>query len=208
MNEKYFITIGRQFGSKGHAIGKLLAKKLGIAFYDKELISIASKKSGLGKEFFEKADEKSTHSLLGGLLGLRNSMFNETYLNNYLCNETLFKIQSEVIRDISKKQSAVFIGRCSDYILKDKLNCINIFIYADLDDRIKNIANNYQLSDKDSRSLIQETDKSRMAYYDYYTSKEWGKAASYHFCINSSLLGLENTINIIHQVIVQKFFQD
>lgn len=205
MNKNYFITIGRQFGSNGHIIGEILAKKLAIAFYDKELINIASKESGLGKEFFENADEKSSHSLRGGLLGLRNSIFNGVYLNNYLSNETLFKIQSEVIRDISKHQSTIFVGRCADYILKDNLNCLNIFIYADMADRIKRISKDYQLSDKESLSLIQKTDKQRAAYYDYYTSKKWGMANSYHLCINSSLLELENTINLIHNVVVEKF---
>jgi len=207
MNKNYFITIGRQFGSNGHTIGKMLAKKLDIAFYNKELINIASEKSGLGKEFFENADEKSSHSLLGGLFGLRSSILDEVYSNNYLCNETLFNIQSEVIRDISKQQSTVFVGRCADYILKDELNCINIFIYADMPERIKRISENYNLSEKESQSLIQKTDKQRAAYYNYYTSKEWGKAISYHLCINSSLLKLDETINLIQNVITQKFPQ-
>lgn len=204
MKKNYFITIGRQFGSNGHTIGKMLAKKLNIAFFDKELINIASEKSGLGKEFFENADEKSSHSLLGGLFGLRNSMLDEVYSNNYLCNETLFEIQSEVIRDIAKQQSAVFIGRCADYILKDELNCINIFIHADIEEKIKTVSHNYQISDKESLLLIQKTDKQRAAYYNYYTSKEWGKSTSYDLCINASLFGLEKTMNIIHHSITQK----
>ncbi len=207
MDKKIFITIGRQFGSNGHKIGKMLANKLDIAFYDKELIHMASKKSGLGKEYFEKADEKASHSLLGGMLGLRNSVVDEAHLSNYLSNETLFKIQSEVIKEISRKQSAVFVGRCSDYILKDELNCINIFIYADMDDRVKRISKSHQLSNQESRTLIQKKDKQRIAYYEYYTSKEWGKATSYHLCINSSLLGLENTVNTIYQIITQRFLK-
>jgi cytidylate kinase len=207
MKKNYFITIGRQFGSNGYSIGKMLAEKLNIAFYDKELINIASEKSGLGKEFFENADEKSSHSLFGGLFGLRNSLLDEVYSNNYLCNETLFKIQSEVIRDISERQSAVFIGRCADYILKDNLNCINVFIHADMADRIKRVSESQRISDKESLSLIQKADKQRAAYYNYYTSKEWGKAVSYDLCINSLLLGIEGTMNLIHHVVVQRILQ-
>ena len=205
MHTNYFITIGRQFGSHGHFIGKLLAEKLGIAFYDKNLINIASEKSGLGKEFFESADEKSSHSLLGGLFGLRNSALDEVSLNNYLCNETLFRIQSEVIRDISGQQSAVFIGRCADYILKDTPNCVHVFIHAGKTERIKRVSETYALSEKESVSLIQKTDKQRATYYNYYTSKEWGAATSYDVCMNSSLLGSEGTMEVLHRIVSQKF---
>lgn len=207
MNKHYYITIGRQLGSNGRTIGSMLSKKLNIAYYDKELINIASEKSGLGKEFFENADEKSSHSLFGGLFGLRNSMLDEVYSINYLCNETLFGIQSDVIRDIAKQESAVFVGRCADYILKDEQNCISIFIHADIAERIRRISENHNISDKESLSLIQKTDKQRASYYNYYTSKEWGVAASYDFCINSSLLGIEGTVNLIHHIIDQKFMQ-
>lgn len=207
MTEKYFITIGRQFGSRGYAIGKSLAQKLGIGFYDKELINMASRKSGLGKELFENADEKTSHSLLGGLLGLRNSMCDETYLSNYLSNETLFKIQSEVIRDVSKKQSAVFVGRCADYVLKDDPNVLNVFVLADMAERVKNVSQDFQLSEKESLLLIQKTDKQRAAYYDYYTSKEWGKASSYHMCINTSFAGFQQTIDLIGEAAEKAFLK-
>ncbi len=205
MSEKFFITIGRQFGSNGRAIGKLIADELGLAFYDKELIALAAEKSGMNKELFEQMDEKSSHSLFGGLLGLRNSQLDEVYGQNYLCNETLFGIQSNLIRELAGKESAVFVGRCADYILKDEPHGLHIFMYAPLDARIEKVAGEYQLSAKESRALIQKTDKSRAAYYNYYTSKEWGAISSYDICINSALLGLEGSAQLLIQLIQQKF---
>jgi cytidylate kinase len=205
MDRKYYITIGRQLGSGGHSIGKMLAKKLGIPFYDKELIHIASENSGLGREFFEKADEKSSHSLIGGLLGLRNSLIDEIYGSSYLSNETLFNIQSDIIREIAEQQSAVFVGRCADYILSEKPDCLNIFIHADDDDRIRRIEEIHHLPESKCRTLMQKSDKKRSGYYNYYSCKTWGAAESYHVCINSSLLGIEETVELIRQIAVRRF---
>ncbi len=205
MNKKYYITIGRQFGSNGRKIGSMLAKKLNISYFDKEIINIASKKSGLNKELFENADEKTSHSLMGGLFGFRNSMLDEVYSGNYLCNETLFSIQSDVIRDIATEQSAVLVGRCADYILKDEKNCLNIFIYADMADRIKWVSERYDISIKESHSLIHKTDKRRSEYYNYYTSKEWGDVTSYDLCINSSNFVPEEVVDILYDIIIRKF---
>ncbi len=205
MAEKYFITIGRQFGSKGHSIGQMLAEKLNIAFYDKEIIHIASEDSGLGKEFFERADEKTSHSLIGGLFGLRNSPIDEVYANGYLSNETLFNIQAEIIRELAEKESAVFVGRCADYILSKKNDLINIFVYADLNDRIKTISEMHNLSESKSRSLIHKADKQRASYYDYFSGKTWGAAESYHLCVNSSFLGVDGTVDLIYDVVEKKF---
>lgn len=195
------INIGRQFGSGGHLIGENLAKQLGYAFYDKELITLASKESGLGKEFFEQADEKTKFGFSGGFLGLRTGISVDSFLQNYLSNETLFKIQSDVIRELAEKQSCVFVGRCADYILRDHPNCINIFITANTDDRIKRVSERQQLESDKIPDLLEKTDKKRAGYYNYYTNKTWGSAASYHFCINSSLLGIEKTVALICRVI-------
>ncbi len=205
MEEKYYITIGRQLGSGGHTIGKLLAEKLGIAFYDKELIHIASENSGLGREFFEKADEKSSHSLIGGLFGLRNSLIDEIYGNNYLSNETLFNIQSDIIRDLADQGSAVFVGRCADYILSAQPNCINIFIHADIEDRLNRISKANNQPRSKCESILQKSDKQRSVYYNYYSCKTWGSSESYHLCINSSLLGIGETVNLIRQIAVLRF---
>ena len=204
MNETFVINIGRQLGSGGRQIGEKLSAEFGIGFYDKELIQLASKESGLGKEFFEKADEKSSFSFIGGLLGLRTNINNEVYVNNYLCNETFFKIQSDVIRGLAQKDSCVFVGRCADYILRDNPRCINVFITADTEDRIKRVAQTYQLSLDKAQELIVKTDKKRAEYYNYYSNKVWGAAGSYHLCINSSVLGMDQTVAFITQFIKQR----
>lgn len=204
MNETFVINIGRQLGSGGRQIGEKLSAGFGIAYYDKELIQLASKESGLGKEFFEKADEKSSFSFIGGLLGLRTNINNEVYVNNYLCNETFFKIQSDVIRELAGKESCVFVGRCADYILRDNARCINIFITADKEDRVRRVAQTYQLSLDKAEELIAKTDKKRAEYYNYYSNKVWGAAGSYHLCINSSVLGMDETVAFITQFIQQR----
>ena len=204
MNETFVINIGRQLGSGGRQIGEKLSAEFGIGFYDKELIQLASKESGLGKEFFEKADEKSSFSFIGGLLGLRTNINNEVYVNNYLCNETFFKIQSDVIRELAGKESCVFVGRCADYILRDNPRCINVFITADTEDRIKRVAQTCQLSLDKAQELIEKTDKKRAEYYNYYSNKVWGAAGSYHLCINSSVLGMDQTVAFITQFIKQR----
>jgi shikimate kinase len=205
MNEKYFINIGRQLGSGGLQIGEKLSARLGIPFYDKELIQIASQESGLGKEFFEQADEKTSHSLIGGLFGMRSSLIDEIYSNYYLSNETLFQIQSDVIKGLAEKSSSIFIGRCADYVLKDYPCCLNVYISADINDRINRVAAIQQIPVNKARDFIEKMDKKRAAYYNYYSNKIWGAAQSYHLCINSSVLGIEETANLIMRMTERKF---
>ena len=204
MNDKFVINVGRQLGSGGRQIGEKLASQFGISFYDKELINLASKESGLGKEFFENADEKKSHSLIGGLLGLRTNISNEVYVNNYLSNETFFKIQSDIIRELAAEKSCVFVGRCADYILRDHPRCINVFITADADDRVKRVARDQQLTVEKAQDVIEKTDKKRSEYYNYFSNKTWGVAGSYHLCINSSILGTDETVAFIRRFVEQK----
>ena len=205
MDEKYFINIGRQLGSGGRAIGEKLAAQLSISFYDKELIQIASQESGLGKAFFERVDEKASHSIFGGLLGMHSASFDEMYSNNYLSNETLFKIQSDVIRELAEQKSCLFIGRCADYVLKDNPRCLNVFISAEMNDRVKRIAEIQQIPENKAKDLIEKMDKKRAAYYNYFSTKVWGTAGSYHLCINSSVLGLDETVTFIRQFTEKRF---
>ncbi len=205
MSEKYFINIGRQLGSGGLQIGEKLSARLGIPLYDKELIQIASQESGLGKEFFEQADEKTSHSLIGGLFGMRSSLIDEIYSNYYLSNETLFQIQSDVIKGLAEKSSSIFIGRCADYVLKDYPCCLNVYISADINDRINRVAAIQQIPVNKARDFIEKMDKKRAAYYNYYSNKIWGAAQSYHLCINSSVLGIEETANLIIRMTERKF---
>ena len=204
MNEKFVINIGRQLGSGGRQIGEKLASQFGIAFYDKELIQLASKESGLGKEFFENADEKKSHSIIGGLLGLRTNINNEVYVNNYLSNETFFKIQSDIIRELAQEKSCVFVGRCADYILRDHPRCINVFITADTHDRLKRVAQDKSITLEKAQEVIEKMDKKRSEYYNYFSNKTWGMAESYHLCINSSVLGIDGTVDFISEFIKQR----
>jgi cytidylate kinase len=205
MTQRYVITIGRQLGSGGREIGQKLAARLGISFYDKELIRIASRQSGLKEEFFERVDEMKHFSLFPGLLGLRSSMNDNFFSSYYLSNESLFKIQSDVMRKLAEEGSCIFVGRCADYVMKDKENCLRIFIGAFLEDRIKRIAETHNVSESKAKDMIEKTDKGRAAYYNYFSGKNWGTAESYHLCVNSSLLGIDGTVNLIHRVAEERF---
>ncbi|WP_221410503.1 AAA family ATPase [Apibacter sp. HY039] len=197
MNEKYIITIGRQLGSGGREIGKKIAEELSISYYDKELIYLASKESGLSKEFFEKADEKASLSFF-------DNFFNLQYSKNYLCGETLFEIQSDIIKRLSEKRSCVFVGRCSDYILRENKQRIDIFITADKEDRIKRTALRKNIDEKEAELLNNKVDKKRKEFYNFYSNRGWGRAGSYHLCINSSVLGINDTAQYISEFIRRK----
>jgi len=197
MKKPFVLTIGRQLGSGGHETGKNIADALGFPFYDKELIMLASQKSGMGKSIFEAMDEKKSHSLLGGFLGLRSASVEYYGSENYLSHESLFQIQSSVIRELAENKPGVFVGRCADYVLKNHPRCLNVFISADLEDRIRRISGMHNLSLKEAERIIEKTDKQRAAYYHYFSDKKWGAAVSYHLCINSSIGGIEKTTTMI-----------
>ena len=201
---RYVITIGRQLGSGGKSIGLQLSQRLGISCYDKELIKLASRESGLGKEFFEEIDEKSSFSFFGKYFGLRSGFMGYGEVN-YLCNETLFKIQSDVIRNLAEKESCIFIGRCADYILRDLPNCMNIFVSASSNDRIKRLTQNEKFSEKEAQELIEQNDRKRSSYYNFYSNKEWGMATSYDLCFNSSFLSIEEIVELIEEQVNRKF---
>ena len=203
--KNFVINIGRQLGSGGREIGALVAKKLNIAFFDKELIQLASKESGLGKEFFERADEKSTFNFWRDFFDRGSTVY--SYPNsNYLFSESLFKIQSDVIKELAAKQSCVFVGRCADYVLRDHPRSLNFFISSDIDSRINRLINDYNYAtENNAQEMIFKTDKKRAQYYNYYSNKEWGTAASYHLCIDSSVLGIEKTADFIVDFAKEKF---
>ncbi|MDR3117890.1 MAG: cytidylate kinase-like family protein [Mediterranea sp.] len=206
MSDNYIINIGRQLGSGGKTIGEKLAARLGISFYDKELIRLASKESGLCKELFEKADEKPSQTIAGGLFGARFSLFTDSSLPyaNCLSNDALFKIQSDVIRKLAAEKSSLFVGRCADYILRENPRCANIFITASMEDRIKRLCQTEHISKEAAESLIPKTDKRRSEYYNYYSYKTWGAASTYHLCVDSSVLGIDETVLFIEEFVRRK----
>ncbi|MDR0371656.1 MAG: cytidylate kinase-like family protein [Prevotellaceae bacterium] len=204
MKNTTIINIGRQYGSGGRLIGEKLAEKLQFAFYDKELINLASKESGLGKEFFEQADERKSYGLFGSFLGLRSNVVGGNFPNNCLSGEELFRIQSDVIKNLAEQQPCIFVGRCADYILRENPRCLNIFVTASMSDRIRRVLNRNE-AEKTSENavidLIEKVDKKRADYYNYFSNKTWGAASSYHLCINSSFLGVDDAVKLIENII-------
>jgi cytidylate kinase len=197
MNHKIILTIGRQFGSGGREIGKKLADIFQIGYYDKELIFLAAKESGLCPEVFEKADEKASSAIGHAFsVGFSPMAFYLPY-NDILSNERLFQLQSDTIRNLAENESCVLVGRCADYILRDNPNCFSIFIHSKVEQRIQNIVKRQTVTEQEAKELIAKTDKSRSAYYNYYTNKEWGHASSYNISIDSSVLGTDETVLFI-----------
>lgn len=199
-NDKLIINIGRQLGSGGRQIARMLAERLQLAYYDKELVREASKASGLCKDCFEKADEKRNRSL-SGLLGFGG--FGNTGFCG-LSNEELFKIQGRVIDRLAEEKSCVFVGRCADYILRRRPECFNVFVCAPLEYRIAQVALQLGVTAEAAEEEILKTDKARAAYYNFYTGRQWGQADGYHLCIDTSVLGLEKTADLIETMLRQR----
>lgn len=197
MNEKFIITVGRQLGSGGRIIARELSRILGVSFYDKELIQRVSVESGVSSKFFEKADETANLALTGGLL---TDFFQDVFLSN----ESLFQLQSDVIRKIAETEPAVFVGRCADYILRDHPRAVHLFISANIDDRVERVAKYQGISAEKSLALIEKTDKKRASFYNYYSNKTWGAAKSYDLCINTSALGMDATTGFVLDFIRKK----
>lgn len=203
MNKHFIVNVGRQLGSGGRVIGSQIAKDLGIKFYDKELLDLAAQQSGFDKRFFERNDEHK--GALKAIAGTLTPLFgnNLPYVNQ-LSEESLFKFQSDAIRSAAKAGSCVFVGRCADYVLRDMSNTVNVFISADLNDRIKRLADMRNISEKEAEKLCIKGDERRASYYNYFSSKIWGAAASYDLCINSSALGIDAAVKFIEQFISLK----
>ena len=202
------ITIGRQLGSGGREIGRKLAETMQIAYYDKELLEITATQSGLSRKFFEQTDECKNKGLPAGILGLRFPFWGDNMVGSGgLTNETLFQIQSDVIRTLADKQSAVFIGRCADYILRDRNDCLHIFICANDEDRIRRIMDYNEdkpVTVEKAHEIMKQADKRRASYYNYYSNKTWGVASSYHICLNSSILGIDGAVSLLQEMAMKK----
>ena len=196
-NEIY--TIGREFGSYGKQVGEKLAERLGIKFYDKELLQKAAKDSGFCEEIFENHDEKPTNSFLYSLVMDTYSAGNYSaapFLDMPL-NHKVFLAQFDSIKKIAENESCVIVGRCADYALASNPNCLNVFIRADMEDRIKRISKRMDLTENKAKDMIQKKDKQRASYYNYYTSKKWGDSRSYDLCLNTSKVSVEDCVELI-----------
>ena len=200
--DKYIITIGRQFGSGGRAIGEKLAERLGINFYDKELISLAAKESGISPEIFNSVDEKATNSLLYSLsLGLYDFGSGFSPMGDLPVNDKLYILQHKIIREIAEKESCVIIGRCADYILRDNPDCVSIFIHADMEFRKHEAVKKHGIDEDHAEHIINKTDKSRANYYSFYSGQKWGATENYDLCINSAKLSEDSIVDLIIEYI-------
>ena len=206
LSKHIIINVGRQLGSGGHDIGRMLALDFNAKYYDRELLNLAAKESGFSEEFFRQSDERK---------GFLRSFFHLPYSNNWgggsnfyqnnFSQESLFKFQSDAIQKAANESSCVFLGRCADYILRDYENVVNIFITASMDFRIELVSKVKNLDAEHARKLIEHVESCRAQYYNYYTGKKWGAAESYDFCIDASILGLEATEKLIADYIRQRF---
>lgn len=193
MDQHKIITISRQYGSGGRLIGKMLAERLDIPFYDNELITLAAEKTGLSKDCFKDAEQTSTGNLLLSLTTLTPSM--DSF--GLPLNEKIFLVQSQVIKEVAEQGSCVIVGRSADYVLSDMPNCINVFLQADLKDRVARSIKEYGLPGKNAEAAVLKTDKKRAGYYNYFTGQKWGKAEQYDLIFNTSRMDLEKTVEIL-----------
>lgn len=191
--KKTIITISREYGSGGREIGRKLASKLGIPFYDNELITIAAKKSGFAEEMFQQADLKPTGSLLytlslfgGGGAGFDLPLSDKIYL-----------IQSDIIKEVAAQGSCVIVGRCADYVLRENPSLIRIFVHADLQSRIERSIRVNELNEDKAKEKLLRIDKRRSSYYNYYTNQRWGRAEHFDLSINSAKLGVDGAVEVL-----------
>ena len=205
MNNHLIINIGRQVCAGGLEIGRLLSEEFHAKYYDRELLNLAAKESGFSEEFFKDSDERK---------GFLRSFLHLPYINNWgggsnfyqsnFSQESLFKFQSDAIRKAAEEGSCVFMGRCADYVLRDFPNVVNIFITASLEARALLFMNEKNCSREEAIKRIEQVENRRASYYNYYTGKKWGHAASYDLCIDSSILGITNTGRLIAEFIRQR----
>ena len=205
MSENLVIAIGRQCGSSGKVIGEKVAAALGIKCYDKELLALAAKNSGLCEELFQSHDEKPTNSFLYSLVmdtynvGLTGSGYMDMPINH-----KIFLAQFDTIKKLAEEESCVIVGRCADYALADDPNLVSVFITADDKDKIQSLKELYQIDDAKAKEVMVKTDKKRSSYYNYYSNKKWGDVRSYDLCINRSPVGVDGAVDMILKYIEVK----
>ena len=197
------INVGRQFGSGGYDVARMLAERFGCKFYDKELLNLAARESGFSERFFEKMDER--RRFFRTFIDIHLPLVTDNPLHgNKFTQEGLFLFQSQAIRKAADEGSCVFVGRCADYILRDHDNAVSVFITADIDERIAAVARREQCTPETARKIIRDKERGRASYYNYYTGRKWGHGSSYDLCVNSSVLGLTATADFIADFVNRK----
>ncbi|MBQ8483162.1 MAG: cytidylate kinase-like family protein [Bacteroidales bacterium] len=193
MEKKIIITIGRQFGAGGKLVADALGRKLGIPVYDSELITKASQDSGFSAELFVRKDEKRSFFTFTSIFANGFS----TDQDNYMSENSLFKLQSATISKLAETGSAIIVGRCSDYILRDRTDTLDVFLTAPAEERARRVSDRAGIPYDDALEMLEKRDKGREEYYNYYTFGDWGKASNYDICVDSSILGIEGTAEFI-----------
>lgn len=199
MSDKIVITIARQYGSGGREIGEKVAAALGIKHYDENLITLAAREGNLDETVASKADESAANSLLY-TLALGSNFFGSAMNFGYKppLNDKLFLLQSDVIRRAADEGSCVIIGRCADYVLREHPKRLSVFVYGDLANRKQRVMERHEgITEAQAIDLINKTDRRRSSYYNFYTGNKWGKYDNYHLAVNSSLLGIDKTAEMI-----------
>ena len=192
---KKIITISREFGSGGRFIGEEVAKKLGIAYYDKNIIGQIAEKSGLSPEYIQENAELSPKK------GLFAYAFSGRDITGKSVEDMVYEVQRNIILELAEKEPCVIIGRNADYILKDRDDALNVFIHGDMLEKIQRITGLYNVEEKDAVKMMADTDKRRRTNYNFYTDQNWGKASNYTLCLNSSQLGYDRCEMIIMECV-------
>lgn len=190
------ITIAREMGSGGRTIGKMLSEDLGIKYYDKDLIKLASEDSGINERFFELVDEKLKGSFLrkGGVY--KGELISPDH-RDFTSDQNLFNFQAKIIKQLADKEPAVIVGRCADFILSDKRDVVKVFVYSNMETAVKNVVDMYGVSEKEAQKIIERTDKERSEYYRHYTGRDWTNAKNYNICLDTSNMDYTKCIEII-----------
>ena len=188
---KRIITISREFGSGGRFIGEEVAKKLGIAYYDKNIISQIAEKSGLSPDYIQESAELSP----------KKGLFAYALAGRDITEDMVYETQRKVILELARKEPCVIIGRNADYILKDRDDALNVFIHGDMLEKIQRISQLYRVTEQEAVKMMADTDKRRMTNYNFYTDQKWGKASNYTLCLNSSQLGYDRCEALITECV-------
>jgi cytidylate kinase len=202
-NNHIIICVGRQLGSGGHDIARMLAMDFNAKYYDRELLNLAAKESGFSEKVFEQNDERK--GSLKSLFGIQLPVFNGNIYHSEISRESLFQFQSDAIRKAASEGNCVFVGRCADYILRDMPNVVKIFITASIRFRIDQILAHKNVTPQQAKRIILEEEGKRASYYNFFTGKKWGAAESYDLCIDSSILGMVETEKLIADFIRKRF---
>ena len=203
---KIIINIGRQLGSGGREVARRLAETFGCKFYDKELLNLAAHESGFSEKFFEQNDEHKGFLRTLFHVHVPHLSDNSFYSNNF-SEESLFKFQSDAIRKAAEDGNCVFVGRCADYVLRDHAEATNVFITASMEWRIAQVSKRHECDEQTARKIIHNAESQRANYYNYYTGKRWGDAASYDLCIDTSILGIDDTHQLIADFIRKRLYK-